>query len=576
MKPMVRLLSILVLALTAFFQARADKTPGAKWQPLGNSSDGIVEMMEKAAFVDMPYGELMNVVKSFPAADPVKCGRQAAARLYYWRAWVVLKESGESALPLLLKAEALTDTAAYPYDNIRLQLLRGHILQRKGEFDKAYFLLRKNLDRLHEIGDDYWEGRYTIVLGALMHDLDENVDALRHFYRGRDLLHGSGSDVCTMKNSINIANCEYIAGNKKKALGVIDDILADPYVTGDSIYLANVLVSRYAISDQTDKNSARKAYSIARRLGNSRLLMLSLPQLAKIAYAEGDYKLALRHFKEGLQYARRLNERAHEKEPLKGITDCYIAMGQTDSVAYYSGRLMALNDSIFDDEKVQSLRRAEHLSTIHSYEQALNEQKIKSRWRLIIICWLSVFIIVVLLLTLRLQQVARRKRQLDLQLEKEKSDKLELQNAQYFREIEAKEKQIASNTLLLAQKNNKLKQLADQIEALEKKGAIAADNGRSLKREISRQLSADDDWQYFKLKFEEVHPEFFDGLKRAYPGLSKTDLRICAYIRVGMSAKEMANTMSVLPETVNTSRYRIRKKMGLAQGDNLETILDAF
>ena len=182
----------------------------------------------------------------------------------------------------------------------------------------------------------------------------------------------------------------------------------------------------------------------------------------------------------------------------------------------------------------------------------------------------------VLLLTLRLQQVARRKRQLDLQLEKEKSDKLELQNAQYFREIEAKEKQIASNTLLLAQKNNKLKQLADQIEALEKKGAIAADNGRSLKREISRQLSADDDWQYFKLKFEEVHPEFFDGLKRAYPGLSKTDLRICAYIRVGMSAKEMANTMSVLPETVNTSRYRIRKKMGLAQGDNLETILDAF
>ena len=50
MKPMVRLLSILVLALTAFLQARADKTPGAKWQPLGNSSDGIVEMMEKAAF----------------------------------------------------------------------------------------------------------------------------------------------------------------------------------------------------------------------------------------------------------------------------------------------------------------------------------------------------------------------------------------------------------------------------------------------------------------------------------------------------------------------------------------------
>lgn len=130
--------------------------------------------------------------------------------------------------------------------------------------------------------------------------------------------------------------------------------------------------------------------------------------------------------------------------------------------------------------------------------------------------------------------------------------------------------------MILAQKNTKLKELAEQIRLMEKQGEIARSESQILNDRISNELSTDDDWKYFKLRFDKVHPLFFASLKEAYPALSKTELRLCAYIRVGMSAKEIAQILSVRPETVNTSRYRIRRKMQLDPQESLEAILENF
>ena len=101
------------------------------------------------------------------------------------------------------------------------------------------------------------------------------------------------------------------------------------------------------------------------------------------------------------------------------------------------------------------------------------------------------------------------------------------------------------------------------------------EHGGELRETISRQLTADDDWRYFKLRFEKVHPDFFTVMKERFPSLSKTELRLCAYIRVGMTAKEIAQVLSVKPDTVNTSRYRIRKKMQLSPDESLESTLES-
>ena len=94
-----------------------------------------------------------------------------------------------------------------------------------------------------------------------------------------------------------------------------------------------------------------------------------------------------------------------------------------------------------------------------------------------------------------------------------------------------------------------------------------------LSKQIKSNLTVDDEWKYFKLHFEKVHPEYFTKLKEIAPSLSENDLRLCAYVRIGMTNKQIGQMLSVLPETVKTARYRMRKKIGLEGQETLEDFL---
>jgi DNA-binding CsgD family transcriptional regulator len=86
-------------------------------------------------------------------------------------------------------------------------------------------------------------------------------------------------------------------------------------------------------------------------------------------------------------------------------------------------------------------------------------------------------------------------------------------------------------------------------------------------------LHSGDYWESFKLHFDKVHPAFFQGLKDKHPTLTENELRLCAYIRIGMTSKQIAQVLSVLQESVHTSRYRLRKAIGLETSKSIEDYL---
>ena len=87
-------------------------------------------------------------------------------------------------------------------------------------------------------------------------------------------------------------------------------------------------------------------------------------------------------------------------------------------------------------------------------------------------------------------------------------------------------------------------------------------------------IKGDDEWTRFKIHFDSVHPDFFTKLKNISAELTENDLRLCAYLRIGMRAKDIASTLSVSPASVNTNRYRIRKNSVLKR-TTLSTISSA-
>ena len=80
----------------------------------------------------------------------------------------------------------------------------------------------------------------------------------------------------------------------------------------------------------------------------------------------------------------------------------------------------------------------------------------------------------------------------------------------------------------------------------------------------------------FEIQMDELHQEFFNSMKLQFPNLSIYDMRLCAYLRLGWTSKEMSDILQVLPSSINVSSSRLRKKLELAAEDDLFQLLNKF
>ncbi len=85
-----------------------------------------------------------------------------------------------------------------------------------------------------------------------------------------------------------------------------------------------------------------------------------------------------------------------------------------------------------------------------------------------------------------------------------------------------------------------------------------------------------DDWRTFRKLFEQRYPEFFDNLIAAFPKLSAAEIRLLTLFKIGFDANEMANILGISSSSVYKSRYRLRKKLGLVEEDDLEMFVNGF
>jgi hypothetical protein len=164
-----------------------------------------------------------------------------------------------------------------------------------------------------------------------------------------------------------------------------------------------------------------------------------------------------------------------------------------------------------------------------------------------------------------------------LRLEKEHQEKelVELKNQQLQRELEHQAKELASSTMHIVQKSEKLLSIKDKLKRISQ-----ISNDPKIKPEISELIKdidndtlIDKDWEKFELYFNNIHESFTQSLKAKFPVLSANDIKMCAYLRMNLSTKEIASILNISTRGVEISRYRLRKKMELDAGTNLTDYL---
>lgn len=175
-----------------------------------------------------------------------------------------------------------------------------------------------------------------------------------------------------------------------------------------------------------------------------------------------------------------------------------------------------------------------------------------------------------------LRRKAEEKRENEKQLAGQEIVKL--QNEKLQAEISHKNMQLADSTISIIRKNEVLIEIKTELEK-QKEELGARYPARYLQRLttlIDKNISNDNDWEIFEALFDQAHENFFKRLKLSFPYLTQSDLKLCAYLKLNLSSKEIAPLLNISVRGVEIRRYRLRKRLSLAGDDNLVEYIMQF
>jgi tetratricopeptide (TPR) repeat protein/DNA-binding CsgD family transcriptional regulator len=288
--------------------------------------------------------------------------------------------------------------------------------------------------------------------------------------------------------------------------------------------------------------------------------------LTKVYLADEKYDTAVKHAQKSLDLSKEIDSKLGEKVAYELLAKTYQQKGDYRSALEYQKKLMAVKDSIFNTKKAKQI---DELQT--KYETAKKEKEIailekqKQQETLLRNAFMGGLILIGIigLLIYNRQRLKIKKNRTELENKKLKEQKLEQQ-------LEFKNKKLTNHTLHLVQKNEVMKELKEKINKLRQRDEKNINQGlQKVQNLVDYSFNLDEDWEQFKIYFEEVHSGFFDELKEQYPDLTPNELRLAALAKLHLSIKEIATIMGITPNSVKTARYRLRKKLGMKTEENL-------
>lgn len=164
------------------------------------------------------------------------------------------------------------------------------------------------------------------------------------------------------------------------------------------------------------------------------------------------------------------------------------------------------------------------------------------------------------------------KKQREFSMSQLKSEKeiMKLKNEKLQHEIDSKTRELSASTMNIIKKNEILTTIKEELSLVNEKDRI-----KPVIKIINKNLSNTSNWELFQEAFNNADSDFLKKIKTIHPNLTPNDLRLCAYLRLNLSSKEIAPLLNISARSVEIKRYRLRKKMELAHEKSLvEYILE--
>jgi tetratricopeptide (TPR) repeat protein len=227
-----------------------------------------------------------------------------------------------------------------------------------------------------------------------------------------------------------------------------------------------------------------------------------------------------------------------------------------------------ISDSLFNEQNTKRIAQLEMQFEFDKkqHEQENAQQEKELYYLLGAILLLSLLLIATILFLF--QKNKTRKGQL-------KEVQLKLEKIHLKTDLEKKDKELATNVTFLLSKNELINNISEKL--LEIKRSVPADSQGPLQKvilDIQSNLQPEL-WQEFEVRFQQVYENFYKVLSIKFPDLTPSERRLCAFLKLNMSTKEISALTHQNSKSIDVARTRLRKKLGLTGSDqNLVTFLE--
>lgn len=267
----------------------------------------------------------------------------------------------------------------------------------------------------------------------------------------------------------------------------------------------------------------------------------------------------------------------------------YIAAGDERRALDIQKRHITLKDSIMEWKRQELTVEAEARYNTTNYElrnrllnSSLDEQKQQNNiyillsLSLLLMVGLAFFIFMQIRVKLKYKEKELENNTLKINLQEEKIKQKEIENSLQKEKLKQKE---IENTLQEKQLSGMVTEAlrhSEQVEYISTRLKDAQKDHSQINKvlkEVRNFQSSEQEWENMKVHFEDVHKSFFDKVLQRAPNLTRLNFRMCVYMRMNLSDKEIALLTRSSPRTLSVRRYRLRKQLGFESNKELVDFL---
>ncbi len=317
----------------------------------------------------------------------------------------------------------------------------------------------------------------------------------------------------------------------------------------------------------------------------------------------GNHKLRTKQYNQAIELCSKALETVYENdltkkmECLTCLKNANTALQNTAQALLYSENLYALNSQYLSQNNAEKLTTEKlQFNFNKKLEQKETEHQLKIKEKEKLIYFSLLLVIICLFIVYNLYKTSFfRKKILETTKKKNKiiSEKNEFLNAknremeQVLVSLENSKKEIEQllklneNSLYNKQVEmnaNKVKidKLAHEIEELISEKEVKKSDLLKIENVLQSMYNEKDLWIDFQNNYERIRPGFFDKLRAIYPDITTNDLKHAAYVASNLKSKEVADLINVSPRSVETVRYRLKKKLNIAKNESLSHFLQTI